>query len=461
MNAEKVTIEENTKDSSNSTSAKQSLTEPRENEISTDVKKTSLETQNDASSDPKLDHMNEMELPNNTEQIFQDTPVYKDEPSDVDMDLAEDFTKNTAYSTGQSAVPTINNKTSYQEQIATEQATESQAVLQIANSSLSLLSQYISSDSESNITDSEEELPRVATQSIKQEAESDDSEDCVEVVENQMLYRSQRDSIVVSDVETAPSEKDNQSDEDCFSSGEESLPPVPIKGKGETLIHELPPIQELQISVPEAQCKSIGYIQSVVAQIVIVQSHAGVELLNIDTVLFLEKGKRSLGKIFDVIGQVAAPMYCVLFNSRQEVTDKGITIGAPVFCAPQTEHTQFIILSELMKHKGSDASWLDDTEAPEYALDYSDDEQERRVRNRRNSHNSTGRQTPDREQHNRVFHRRTRGRGNTRGRQNGHSWHHNIHQSNNPQRVINPFAYALSTAGMLPPPPPPPAPPTN
>lgn len=235
-----------------------------------------------------------------------------------------------------------------------------------------------------------------------------------------------------------------------------------MKGKGETLIHELPPIEELQISVPESQCKSIGYVQSIVAQIVIVQSFAGVELLNIDTILFLEKGKRSLGKIFDVIGQVAAPMYCVLFNSRQEVTEKGIAVGAPVFCAPQTEHTQFIILSELMKHKGSDASWLDDTEAPEYALDYSDDEQERRARGRRNSHSSSaGRQTPDGERQNRPYHRRGRTCGNFRGRQSGHSWHHNIAQSSIPQRVINPFAYALQTAGSLPPPPPPPPPPSG
>ncbi|XP_053698935.1 H/ACA ribonucleoprotein complex non-core subunit NAF1-like [Sabethes cyaneus] len=340
----------------------------------------------------------------------QNILLYKDEPTDIEMDLAEDFTKNTAET---SINKKIKQETSYQEQIAVEQAVESQAVLQIANSSLSLLSQYISSDSESNITDSEEELPKTTTQPIKRELESEDSDDSVEVVENTLNYRNHPDAILVSDVETVPSEKDNQSDDDLFSSEEDSPPPNPVKGKGETLIHELPPIEELQISVPESQCKSIGYVQSIVAQIVIVQSLAGVELLNIDTVLFLEKGKRSLGKIFDVIGQVASPMYCVLFNSRQEVTDKGITVGAPVFCAPQTEHTQFIILSELMKHKGSDASWLDDAEAPDYALDYSDDEQERRARTRRKSHtSSTGRQTPDgeRQQH-RPYYRRGRGRG--------------------------------------------------
>lgn len=272
----------------------------------------------------------------------------------------------------------------------------------------------------------------------------------------------------------------------CFSSedeisADEDAPHVapPIKSRGEVLVNELPPIEDLQISVSEAECKPIGYVESIVAQIVIVQSYAGVELLDLETVLFLEKGKRALGKIFDVIGRVAAPMYCVLFNNRQDVVLKGISVGMPVYCAPQTEHTSFIILSDLMRYKGSDASWLDDNEAPDHVLDYSDDEQERRARRRRGSVSSSGRNSPDgghtsyqpyplhqpyqvhqpyqaHQPYQPHHQRRGQGRGGGyRGRQ-GHSWHTNVPVQDQPQRVINPFAFV---AGVPPPPPPPPPPP--
>ncbi|XP_058467020.1 H/ACA ribonucleoprotein complex non-core subunit NAF1 [Malaya genurostris] len=378
----------------------------------------------------------------------------KDNPTDIEMDLAEDSTQRAHSVKIEKQEKTL----SYQESVAREQAVESHAVIQIANSSLSLLSQYISSDSDSNITDSEEELPKITAQTIKQESESDSGEECVEVIHNTSNYRTNQSAIVISDTETAPDVTDHESDNDLFSSEEEdeTAPAVPVKAKGETLIHELPPIEELQISVSEEQCKSIGHIQSIVAQIVIVQSMAGVELLNIDTVLFLEKGKRSLGKIFDVIGQVAAPMYCVLFNSRQEVIDKGIHIGSPVYCAPRTEHTQFIILSDLMKQRGSDASWLDDGETPEYALDFSDDEQERVARkHRHNSNSSTGRQTPDGNPRP-PFYRRGRGRGFHRGRPYSHSWHYNISRQNQPLRVLNPFSIASNSSRISSQPPPPP-----
>lgn len=233
-----------------------------------------------------------------------------------------------------------------------------------------------------------------------------------------------------------------------------------MKAKGELLIHELPPIEELHITVPENACKPVGQVQSIVAQIVIVQSYPGIELFNLDTVLFLEKGKRPLGKIFDVIGQVAAPMYCVLFNSRQEVVNKGVTVGTLVYCAPQTEHTSFIILSDLMRQRGSDASWLDDHEAPDYALDYSDDEEERRARGRNRT--SSGRQTPDGgggggASYSQPFTPRYRGRGrgrgnNYRGHHSGHSWHQMNPQFGPPQHVLNPFAVRPGFPPYFPPP---------
>nr|XP_029717199.1 H/ACA ribonucleoprotein complex non-core subunit NAF1 [Aedes albopictus] len=413
--------------------------------------------------------------------------VIKDEPTDAEMESAEDFTRKTS---DFPTVPRITIKQevpiSMHEQVAAERALESKAVLQINSSSLSLLCQYISSDSDSNITDSDEEETRNGTNTIvaassssnsnnkRKVSSSSSSEDDVEIIPNTKEYRIQEGPIVVSDAETTATGMD-ESSEDELSAEEEEVPPQtrpPIKSKGEMLVNELPPIEDLQISVPEAQCKPIGHVESIVAQIVLVQSYAGVELLDLETVLFLDKGKRALGKIFDVIGQVTAPMYCVLFNTRNDVVRKGISVGMPVYCAPQTEHTSFIILSDLMKHKGSDASWLDDNEAPDHALDYSDDEQERnaRGRRRRGSCSSSGRVSPDAMQY-QPYHlpsmhyqprRGGRGRGHRGGgpyRSRGHSWHTNLpyHQHpaemQPPLRVLNPFAFV---AGVPPPPPPPP-----
>ncbi|XP_055625197.1 H/ACA ribonucleoprotein complex non-core subunit NAF1 [Toxorhynchites rutilus septentrionalis] len=399
------------------------------------------------------DKSEEIEMTESTEdrETIQSSAICKEEPSDIEMELAEDFTRKKADLT---VTPNINvkkEKGQYQDQVAENQQIESQAIVQIANSSLSLLSQYISSDSESdsNITDSEEELPKENYTGKDSSSDSSDDDE-VECLPNTADYRDQ--AILVSDAETMPNGEPDGSDKEMLSSDDEeqNTVPTPVRAKGELLIHELPPIEELNISVPESECKPVGKVQSIVAQIVIVQSYPGIELFNLDTVLFLEKGKRPLGKIFDVIGQVAAPMYCVLFNSRQDVIAKGITEGTLVYCAPQTEHTSFIILSDLMRHRGSDASWLDDHEAPAYALDYSDDEEERRARGRGRC--SSGRQTPEGgggggggdDGNRRPYNPRGRGRGRGYSHRGHHNVHHNWYQMIPPpgpsQRVLNPFA---------------------
>lgn len=117
----------------------------------------------------------------------------------------------------------------------------------------------------------------------------------------------------------------------------------------------------------------------------LVESLPNFAAVDIDTVLFLDKGNRTLGQVFDVMGNVASPIYCVRFNSVQDITAKDINTGLKVYVAPQTEYTNFIVLSDLMKQKGCDASWENDHEAPD-GLEFSDDEEERlarRVHNQR------------------------------------------------------------------------------
>lgn len=84
-----------------------------------------------------------------------------------------------------------------------------------------------------------------------------------------------------------------------------------------------------------------------------------------------------MGRVFDVFGPVTKPYYAVRFNDADHIKSYNIQIKEPVYCAPKTEYTSFVLVSQLLKNKGSDASWKDNNEPPQEYLDYSDDEAEK------------------------------------------------------------------------------------
>ena len=165
-----------------------------------------------------------------------------------------------------------------------------------------------------------------------------------------------------------------------------SLLAGPPKVKGELLPSDLPPIEDLHITVPEYECLEVGTVSSIVDQMVVVKSKPNTAALDLDSILFLDKGQNPLGQVFDVIGPVMQPFYCVRFNSNDHIREKNIEIGNPIFFAPRTEHTNFVFLAELMKMKGSDASWENDKEPTGGNVDFSDDEQERQSRKAHKRH---------------------------------------------------------------------------
>lgn len=154
----------------------------------------------------------------------------------------------------------------------------------------------------------------------------------------------------------------------------------PPRVKGEMLLEDLPPIEDLHINVPEYECVEFGKVESIVDQLVVVKSHPNTPLLDLDSVLFLRKGQSVLGEIFDVLGQVFSPMYCVRFNSADHIKEKNIIIGELVYAAPRTQYTQMMVLPNLINSRGSDASWRNDVEPPPQHLDYSDDEEEAKAK---------------------------------------------------------------------------------
>lgn len=154
--------------------------------------------------------------------------------------------------------------------------------------------------------------------------------------------------------------------------------------------------------------------------------------MDIESILFLDRGQKALGAVFDVIGQVSAPIYCIRFNSHEDIVAKSIKIDDKVFCAPKTEHTKIVILPNIMSKKGSDASWKHDCEPPANQQEFSDDEEERKVKrqNKKQTRYSTDKPQQS-HQPGHDFRPNIRGRRSNPHMSSNYSWHQNLpHQSN-------------------------------
>ncbi|KAF8764870.1 H/ACA ribonucleoprotein complex non-core subunit like protein [Argiope bruennichi] len=172
-----------------------------------------------------------------------------------------------------------------------------------------------------------------------------------------------------------------------------------LKTKGELLIEDLPPVEDLDINVNATELQKIGKVlHSIISKerneyLVVVASDGNSNPVDVDSVLFLSSDK-PLGKIHDVFASVSKPNYTVRFNKAEDIYDKGVTAGQDVYYLPENDElTHYVLVDVLKQQKGSDASWKDNNEPPDDQIDYSDDEQEklakqkRRAKNRRNDRN--------------------------------------------------------------------------
>lgn len=158
---------------------------------------------------------------------------------------------------------------------------------------------------------------------------------------------------------------------------------------GELKLSDLPPIEELKISVPADNLIKIGTVLNIVDVLVIVESVRSMPPLDLDSVLFKSDGT-PVGMIFDVFGSVRDPHYSVRFTKAEHIQEKGIHLGMSVWFLPQSDRTitRFAFVDEIKKIKGTDASWEHDNEPPCNVVEFSDDEEEntarreRRVKNR-------------------------------------------------------------------------------
>uniref|UniRef100_A0A3Q2UUI2 H/ACA ribonucleoprotein complex subunit n=1 Tax=Haplochromis burtoni TaxID=8153 RepID=A0A3Q2UUI2_HAPBU len=209
---------------------------------------------------------------------------------------------------------------------------------------------------------------------------------------------AQRHSIAATvSLDTHKSNEDSEdSDSDSSSSSSFSSPsapaaeeevdegfsqPAPIKTRDEILLEELPAVEEVCITLPEeAELQPLGTVSNIIQQLVIIQSLKDTPPLNDGSIIF-KSDREAAAKVFEVFGPVSSPMYVLRFNSVDQIISKGLKEGTTLYYAPAIkEYTGYILTQQLRLLQGSDASWKNDQEPPEEALDYSDDEKEQEAK---------------------------------------------------------------------------------
>ncbi|XP_062507176.1 H/ACA ribonucleoprotein complex non-core subunit NAF1-like [Corticium candelabrum] len=167
----------------------------------------------------------------------------------------------------------------------------------------------------------------------------------------------------------------------------------PPKVEGELQLRDLPTVSPLDFVLStHDELDKIGSVHSIVDTLVVVQSRPMLPALDTDSVLW-KSDRRPLGSIFETFGPVQSPYYSIRFQSRDQIQQCGVSMGMSIFYAPNNkQYTKYVFASQLMQLKGSDASWEDDIEPPLEAVDFSDDETEKRanqrVRQQRQPHTS-------------------------------------------------------------------------
>jgi len=86
-----------------------------------------------------------------------------------------------------------------------------------------------------------------------------------------------------------------------------------------------------------------------VEQVVIVKPMPDAPMLNIDSLLFVERGQKLLGKVIDVYGHVNEAYYCICFNNSEHIEKHNIEIDATVYYCPKLPYTLLLYPRELKR----------------------------------------------------------------------------------------------------------------
>uniref|UniRef100_F1KVX3 H/ACA ribonucleoprotein complex non-core subunit NAF1 n=1 Tax=Ascaris suum TaxID=6253 RepID=F1KVX3_ASCSU len=140
----------------------------------------------------------------------------------------------------------------------------------------------------------------------------------------------------------------------------------------------MPQLERLTIHVEQdVPLKPLGSVVSVVDCLVVVQANSNIAL-DFDTVLF-DHRRNAIGKVYDILGAVSAPLYAIRFNTPHEANSH--EVGMEIFYAPTVEEfTRHVFTEQLRKERITDPCWDGEGECPEDELVFSDDEAEKRYK---------------------------------------------------------------------------------
>jgi rRNA processing protein Gar1 len=220
-----------------------------------------------------------------------------------------------------------------------------------------------------------------------------DSSSSSEMMKLNLNWQVRNDSDESSSTSSSSSSDDDDDDSDTTTEDDEPSPAIsnPSQNRGairkkvnaaddgELSLDRLPPVPDLanlNINVENESFVHMGNVLGIVDKLVTIAALPNTPAYDLDTLLFLDNGKRPLGFVFDVLGQVTSPIYAIRFNSVDDIKNLQIQVGTKVYSAPTSKHTQYVFLQQLLKMKGTDASWMDDAEVPPEFADFSDDENE-------------------------------------------------------------------------------------
>ena len=136
------------------------------------------------------------------------------------------------------------------------------------------------------------------------------------------------------------------------------------------------------------QLINIGYVNSIVDNVVVIQSVLSGDFQTIDygTLLCLEDGKL-LGEIYETFGTITSPLHSILIDESK--FDKGsVKKGDKIYYAPS--FAKIVDTQQLREIKGSDASNVYDEEVPAHQQEFSDDEQEQEFKRNAKKNKSKG-----------------------------------------------------------------------
>jgi H/ACA ribonucleoprotein complex non-core subunit NAF1 len=224
-------------------------------------------------------------------------------------------------------------------------STNEQTIVRFDDTSLSTGSSYIGSDDETKLM--EEEVVEVYSSDTTTEL---DASRCDDEVKQQHLHE-------VSD------------EEDLGATSTD-----PPRSKHEMMYQELP-VEPLCLEIsPDATILEIGYIQSIVDDLVVIQSTILYHyVLDIDSILCFED-RTVLGRVFETFGPIRRPLYSVRLSALEHANQEWVLSKKKIYFVP--DHSQFVQIQQLKQLKGCDASNQYDEELPEEEQEFSDDEKE-------------------------------------------------------------------------------------